>query len=76
MSHPVKRQEDLLHALTFLAPSLPPLRMVFVGEGSRKPYLEQLSQALGLADRVHFLGLRTDVPVLVGRCRKHWTTLL
>jgi glycosyltransferase involved in cell wall biosynthesis len=36
-----------------------------VGEGPQRPELERLAQALGVAERVRFLGLRHDVPALL-----------
>ena len=38
-----------------------------IGEGSRRRELEALITAEGLGDRVHLLGMRRDVPELVGQ---------
>lgn len=35
------------------------------GHGDKKDYLMKLSESLGLCDRVHFLGYRTDMPNLL-----------
>jgi glycosyltransferase involved in cell wall biosynthesis len=44
---------------------LPETRFLVVGEGIERPRLEALSAELGLGDRVHFTGRRTDVPALL-----------
>lgn len=67
MSHPVKRQEDLLQALGVLQRAGTRLQALLVGDGARRPELERLSAQLGLRERVHFLGHRRDVPALYAR---------
>ncbi len=52
---PVKDHDTLLRAFAALDPS-PDLRLVIAGEGALRQELEDLSQSLGLAGRVHFLG--------------------
>jgi N-acetyl-alpha-D-glucosaminyl L-malate synthase BshA len=39
--------------------------LLIVGDGSERSALEALSRELGVADRVHFLGARDDVPRLL-----------
>lgn len=36
--------------------------LLLVGDGVRRPECEELAKQMGVAARVHFLGLRTDVP--------------
>ena len=52
-----------------LAPQLleraPQHDLVLVGDGSQRPRLEHLAQQRGIADRVHFLGWRPDIPQLL-----------
>lgn len=67
MSHPVKRQEDLLLALAMLRHEGARLNAWFVGDGPRRPGLEKMAHDLGVSDGVHFLKHRTDVPALYGR---------
>lgn len=67
MAHPVKRQEDLLHALARVKEQGHPLHTFFVGDGVRRQPLEQLATELGVRDRVHFLKHRTDVPAILAR---------
>ncbi|MFQ6027326.1 MAG: glycosyltransferase, partial [Dehalococcoidia bacterium] len=40
-------------------------RLVFVGDGPQRAELEREAQVLGVADRVQFLGTRSDVPALL-----------
>jgi L-malate glycosyltransferase len=69
MSHPVKRQEDLLQALGVLQRQGTRLQALLVGDGARRPGLERLSAQLGLQAQVHFLGHRRDVPALCALAR-------
>jgi glycosyltransferase involved in cell wall biosynthesis len=64
MTHPVKRQEDLIDAIALLARDGRRLDAFLVGDGVRKPALQEKARALGVADRVHFLGHRHDVPAI------------
>jgi glycosyltransferase involved in cell wall biosynthesis len=49
--------------------SMPAARFVIVGEGDLRPALEQQVTALGIGDRVQFLGERSDVPRLLAALR-------
>ena len=51
-------------ALTALA-DIPDAYLWIAGEGSERAALERLAGALGVAERVRFLGWRTDVPALL-----------
>ncbi len=53
------------HAIE-LAVRMPHLRFVIVGEGERDAELAALVQERGVGDRVRLLGLRSDVPDLLG----------
>lgn len=59
--YPVKGQGDLLHALALLARERPSLRLAIAGRGGLEAPLMALAQTLGVAERVHWLGLRSDV---------------
>jgi glycosyltransferase involved in cell wall biosynthesis len=61
-----KGQEDLIRAVASLQPVHPDLRVLIVGEGSRRPALEALVAAAGLGAQIQFLGFRSDVPDLLG----------
>lgn len=53
-----KDQDTLIKALSLLPKEY---RLVFVGDGERRGVCEKLCQSLGVTDRCHFLGIRTDV---------------
>jgi L-malate glycosyltransferase len=60
-----KGHDVLLAAAPRILAQHPDATFTFAGEGSRRDALETLTRALGLADRVHFLGECRDVaPVL------------
>jgi glycosyltransferase involved in cell wall biosynthesis len=56
---PQKDHPTLLHALAGLKEL--PWELDLVGEGPLRQEVEELTRALGLGDRVHFLGQRMDV---------------
>lgn len=57
-----KDQDTLIRSLKYLPSEF---HLFLVGDGVRRPELEALAKNENLADRVHFLGLRTDVPQLL-----------
>lgn len=57
-----KDQDTLIRSLKHLPSKF---HLFLVGDGVRRPELEALAKNENLADRVHFLGLRTDVPQLL-----------
>lgn len=57
-----KDQDTLIKALKYLPVQF---HLFLVGDGARRPELEALVKAESLLDRVHFLGLRSDVPQLL-----------
>lgn len=52
-----KNQQVLLHAMA----QVPGLHCAICGKGEEQPMLESLALKIGIRDRVHFLGFRTDV---------------
>jgi glycosyltransferase involved in cell wall biosynthesis len=63
---PRKGHRVLLEALQPLAgPDVPPWRLAIAGRGRQKEPLQQLAGELGIADRVHLLGHRDDIPDLL-----------
>ena len=64
MNHVVKRQEDVLVALSILKQRGVKLHAFFVGDGPRRPLLERHARLLAVEDRAHFLGHRKDVPAI------------
>lgn len=69
MSHPVKRQEELLTALRLLRNQGMHLHTFLVGDGPRRPGIEARARELGLSDSVHFLGHRKDVPAIYAKAQ-------
>jgi glycosyltransferase involved in cell wall biosynthesis len=66
---PRKGHRVLLEALKPLAGTEVPLwRLAIAGRGKQKEPLQQLSNELGIADRVHLLGHRDDIPDLLAAC--------
>jgi hypothetical protein len=57
-----KDQDTLIKSLKELPQRF---HLFLVGDGVRRPELETIVKNENLADRVHFLGLRTDVPQLL-----------
>ncbi len=60
-----KGHRHLIDALAILAPRWPKLVTLLVGEGPLEPALRAQCAALGLGERVRFLGYRRDVPELL-----------
>lgn len=59
---PEKDQETLLRAYSLLPDDY---HLLLVGDGERRVKLEVLAKELLLTQRVHFLGVRTDVPAIL-----------
>lgn len=55
----------LLEALAELRGELPSSRLLLVGDGLRRPWVEQVARERGLGDAVVFTGFRADVPALL-----------
>ncbi len=60
---PNKKHSDQLKALKLLNRS--DIHLAFAGEGPAKSETEKLSVELGLQNQVHFLGFRSDIPLLL-----------
>jgi glycosyltransferase involved in cell wall biosynthesis len=60
---PRKRHRDMLNA--FAKIDRPNAHFAFAGEGVLLPQMQQLACQLGVQNRVHFLGFRQDIPVLI-----------
>uniref|UniRef100_I2Q318 Glycosyltransferase n=1 Tax=Desulfovibrio sp. U5L TaxID=596152 RepID=I2Q318_9BACT len=58
----IKGPDVLLAAFAGLASWFPEARLAFAGEGALESGLRGTAEALGLSDRVHFLGSRADIP--------------
>ncbi len=65
---PMKGHEAVLRAFARVAERRPGTVLVLAGDGPLRPRLRRLSERLGVAGRVRFLGLvpREDVPAVLG----------
>ncbi|MBI4420548.1 MAG: glycosyltransferase [Gemmatimonadetes bacterium] len=63
--YPVKGHRHLLEALARLSRDHSTIHVAIAGRGELKGSLRQAAQDLGIASRVHFLGLRSDIPNLL-----------
>ena len=63
---PQKNHSLLLQAFAQVATSSPYARLVLVGEGVLTEQLRRQAEALGIDRRIHFLGLRDDIPDVLG----------
>ena len=61
----IKNHAFLLDVFARLLKRRPDCTLVLVGDGDLRDELTQRAQALGVADRVRFTGVRTDVPRLL-----------
>lgn len=60
-----KDYPTMLAAFAELARARPTARLLLVGQGSLRDDVEALTRAAGVGDRVHFLGVRRDVPEIM-----------
>jgi glycosyltransferase involved in cell wall biosynthesis len=60
-----KGHAHLLDAFASVHARRPDCRLLLVGDGIRRPWVEGLAKDRGLADKVVFTGFRTDVPELL-----------
>ncbi|MBN9246546.1 MAG: GT4 family glycosyltransferase PelF, partial [Hyphomicrobium sp.] len=63
----IKDHDTLLQALNLVCLQVPNCELWIVGDGAQRVTLEDLARSLGIADRVKFLGNRSDVPELLGQ---------
>ena len=63
-----KNQQLLLDAFARVPDAREKGRLLLVGDGEKRRELELQAQALGLGHRVRFLGVRTDIPDILGAC--------
>ncbi len=60
-----KGHDFLIPAIPHLKEEFPNLKFVWVGDGEKKAYLQQLLKEYNCSDQVLFLGYRSDVPRLL-----------
>lgn len=68
MKHEVKGHSHFMKAAALVARVRPDAMFVLVGDGALRTGLERQARNYGLSSRVHFVGKRTDVPAILGRC--------
>lgn len=64
----LRREKDhptLLHAFAKVVQRSPEAQLLLIGDGPSRPDLVRLTEALGIRDAVHFLGVRDDVADLL-----------
>jgi len=64
--YPVKGHRHLIDAAALLAGRHPALHVAIAGRGAMEGDLRAAARDRGLADRVHLIGLRSDVPAVLG----------
>lgn len=60
-----KGQNKAIEAVAHLGQDGEEYHLLLVGEGPHRSRFESLARSLGVADRVHFLGVRNDVPAIL-----------
>ena len=63
--HPVKDHHMLLEAFQQVVPGRPDVDLLLVGDGPLRDDLTAQAATLGITERVHFMGVRSDVPELL-----------
>lgn len=63
----IKDHDTLLQALSLVRLQVPDCELWMVGDGVRRVTLEDQARRLGIADKVKFLGNRSDIPELLGQ---------
>jgi glycosyltransferase involved in cell wall biosynthesis len=63
--YPVKGHQHLIDALALLAERHPTAHVAISGRGELADALSSRAQAAGIGNRVHLLGLRSDVPAVL-----------
>ncbi len=63
---PEKNHELFLAGAAAIQAELPEAHFLIIGDGPQRSKVEQLAATLGIAERTHLLGSRSDVPALLG----------
>ncbi len=63
--HPDKGLEDLLRAGAIIGGKFSSFRILLVGDGPQRAYLQELAHKLGIGQQVVFTGFRSDVDSLI-----------
>jgi glycosyltransferase involved in cell wall biosynthesis len=57
---PAKDHGTLLQAMALISSRVPKLHLVLIGGGSEEERMRRMAHELGIGERVHFTGFRTD----------------
>jgi glycosyltransferase involved in cell wall biosynthesis len=61
----IKGHRYFLEAAKMVLEKMPDTEFLLVGDGPLRPQYEQMASELGIRKKVHFLGKRSDVPMIV-----------
>lgn len=62
-----KDYPNLLHATNLVRRQRDNFKLQIIGDGSRRVILQEMTESLGLTDKVEWLGIRRDIPRLLNR---------
>lgn len=62
---PVKGVDVVIRGFARMAASVPGTCLALAGDGPERPRLESLARELGVADSVHFMGVRSDMEAVL-----------
>jgi glycosyltransferase involved in cell wall biosynthesis len=65
---PPKNHKFILDVAQAVHRMRPDVHFLLVGDGTLRPEIEARAIAMGIADKIHFSGIRTDVPRLMRSC--------
>jgi len=66
--YPDKANDRLVRAMPEILRRVPEAHAILAGDGSERAACEALARQLGVQDRTHFLGHRTDVAAITAAC--------
>jgi glycosyltransferase involved in cell wall biosynthesis len=69
---PQKRYKDLIWAADLLKTARDDVHLLIIGDGPQRDRLYEYRDEIGISDRVHFLGARDDVPLLLPHLACFW----
>jgi glycosyltransferase involved in cell wall biosynthesis len=65
---PEKNHELFLQGAQRINETLPAAHFLVIGDGPRRAALEAMARQLGIAEQVHLVGARSDIPELLAAC--------
>lgn len=65
MRYEIKGYRYLIEAAAKVCAENPRVKFLFAGDGDLRPGLEEQALRLGVRDRIHFAGVRQDIPALL-----------